>query len=927
MKRLRKAPKLLFGLGIPLAITLLVVLAVVGNPIPNSATVTEQELVELTEALEPEIGEVVEKRTETSKTFYRGVGSYTLVAAGPMHYQDTGGQWLQINNEIVSGVMSEDVYDFHLLQSTFDAGQIVEVSCDDSHVRFQPMPLQWNNDLGQIELIIIPQEVEGVVTNTEIPMVEPGDGYYEGRVDWADAYGTGRHFSYTVKPHRIAKLLTIDSTLPAPAQYIIDGGGAVLQLSFIFDPSSDLEIYVDGLLWDKKAEKSTFDAIEFRRDGEFIWQFDSALYWDSGGEQQLGITTLRKVGNNLWVDVLVPYTWLQAASYPVYVDPEITVFSSTSDGDLRDGDGSYTTAQGYATGSIAASGQTFVIGQTKVGSDFYVIRGFVFFDTSEVEEGSGIESAVLSLHGQYDGSTADFYIRLQNGMPDYPNDPLEAGDYNKAWYGGTVYGATSGYTSSFTTADYNAMTFSATGRAWIQMGSGAVSKFCLRSSEDLGISEPVGEEYVVVWSANKGVGYQPKLVVNYNPDPDVVIDDSVQSYLYYFANRGGPFWTSPDDGYVIYTDITTNDLVYRKTTDGGETWSAINTIVAGAIISYDCWADWQTPGDGGTVIHIAYLNSDTEYVCYASLDTDGAAEVLDNIQVCAGTGLFNAGTYRVYHTISITKTRGGNLAVATQYRDSNVSATYFYRFFTSPDGDTWTVESSTAGNPVEHYYDHFLLFPANLADDQDLWAAYWDDDAAIVSLKTYDDSGNSWTTIGEATISGTMVHANVYVNMDGAIRHSDGHLILAAWTAYDTTTADLKLWDINGAGSITETTDDVLTDSAESFLTSVFIDQASDNIYVAYAKGGAVGSTVTVYYKKSTDGGDGWGSQATMQTNVADDNKWISCGAVNAAWGGKFQPIWFDDDDNDLFTNAVYGITIEAVGEEAAGYSYGVIIG
>jgi len=119
----------------------------------------------------------------------------------------------------------------------------------------------------------------------------------------------------------------------------------------------------------------------------------------------------------------------------------------------------------------------------------------------------------------------------------------------------------------------------------------------------------------------------------------------------------------------------------------------------------------------------------------------------------------------------------------------------------------------------------------------------------------------------------------------------------------------LKVWDINGAASITAKTN-VITDTAEYFLVSVFINQVNDDIYVAYVGGTAAHSEVAALYKKSVDGGANWGGQQALQADAEDDERWISAGAMNAAWGGKFQPYWFDDDDDDLFTNVDNGVSI-----------------
>ncbi len=393
---------------------------------------------------------------------------------------------------------------------------------------------------------------------------------------------------------------------------------------------------------------------------------------------------------------------------------------------------------------------------------------------------------------------------------------------------------------------------------------------------------------------------------------DVTIDANVQTALGYRTLRGGTFWVSPTVGYDIYLNATA-DLVYKKTADGGGTWGAAQVIVAAASCNawmFDCWADWQTDGDAGTKVHIVYVSADTGEIRYVYLDTsDDSVGGDDLIETCQGNGIFNAqsGQYGTC-VVSITKTRGGNLAVAIKYKDSLNAE--FNSFYTSPDADTWTSKAS----PFDDDTDQCMLFPGNEADNQDVWGAYWDAPGDEILLATFDNSGNSWS---KQSVSGGMVERNNNKQWDGAIRLSDGHLILAAWNLWNNVAADLMVWDINGAGSITAKTN-VITNTKEYFLVAVFINQDNDDIYIAYIGGTLMGNFLAAFYQKSDDGAGTWGGQQAMQADAEDDMAGIWAGAVKAAWGGKFQPVWFNTDFNDIFTNTDNGISIAAVAAAAA---------
>ena len=384
---------------------------------------------------------------------------------------------------------------------------------------------------------------------------------------------------------------------------------------------------------------------------------------------------------------------------------------------------------------------------------------------------------------------------------------------------------------------------------------------------------------------------------------DIIVDAAVFSQSYEVGHRAGPFWKTDLIGYDIYIDNSFS-LQYNKTADGGATWAGGVDIEAHICNVSDAWADWQTDGDAGTKIHIAFIDTDDDNIRYIYLDTsDDSVGGDDIILACEGTGAINLTGDRTDHQISITKTRGGNICVAVRYKDS--APTTFEHFYTSPDADTWTDEASPWEAGAD---DCVLLFPANLADNNDVWALFSDASADTLTLKTYDDSGDSWS---EAAITSASGIGGAYINFDGQVRLSDGHLIVAVWNELDAATADLEVWDITDAGTITQKTN-VITNEAESAQVSVFINQVNDDQHITYFSGTAWSSLVKAVSQKSADGGVTWDGEIALQADAEDDERWLSAGCMKAAWGGKFQPIWFNDDLNGMFTNTDNGVSIAA---------------
>ncbi|MBE3122960.1 MAG: discoidin domain-containing protein [Thermoplasmata archaeon] len=122
---------------------------------------------------------------------------------------------------------------------------------------------------------------------------------------------------------------------------------------------------------------------------------------------------------------------------------------------------------------------------------YQVDRLYYFFDTSSLPDDATITAVTLNLYCQSDYSTTDFKITVQSGMPTYPHDPLVGGDFNMASYtgdGGTLT------TVGISVLGWNVLTLNSTGRGWINKTSW--TKFCLRSSRDIGNNNPTGNEYI-----------------------------------------------------------------------------------------------------------------------------------------------------------------------------------------------------------------------------------------------------------------------------------------------------------------------------------------------------------------------------------------------------------------------------------------------
>ena len=357
---------------------------------------------------------------------------------------------------------------------------------------------------------------------------------------------------------------------------------------------------------------------------------------------------------------------------------------------------------------------------------------------------------------------------------------------------------------------------------------------------------------------------------------DVTID-SAQQYAYAAFIRCGIYWVSPTEGYAFYREYAGDYTVFQKTINGGLTWGS-ETHVAFVPSSGSFWADWNTPGNSGTKIHTVWTRPGGNYIGYAYVDIYD--DSVSGEVIIESTAAQIQPVDLTQCSVSIIKTKGNVLA--SSYRIATTGVTV-YGFETSDDGgNTWITKTS----PWEATADHFMLYPANLSDPDDLWGIFWDVSENELSLKTFDYSTNSWS---EQLISENMTaDTDKYIQMSGDIRHSDGHIILSAWDKFSATNTTLKVWDIGDSSDINEMTN-IIDGGNGYFQNTTFIDQQTNDIYVYYLKG-TIETSVSVYYQKSTDGGTTWGGEVSFADSTGNYyNLWS--GGMKETLGGRAMPL------------------------------------
>lgn len=333
-------------------------------------------------------------------------------------------------------------------------------------------------------------------------------------------------------------------------------------------------------------------------------------------------------------------------------------------------------------------------------------------------------------------------------------------------------------------------------------------------------------------------------------------------------------------GYLFSID-TSDRLQMHKTTDKGSTWSTTQ-ITPNNSSRPTAWYERWTPGRTGGLIYLAYMyNGDT---VWRTVDTSD--DSLGSVNTCYN-GVYPADNPL---TLSISLSRGGNVCVAAESNSAGLQD----RFWVG------TTEKTT----VWDGQDHIILLPGNEADNNDIYALYWDRSANEISIKHYDNSANTWS---ETSISGSMVDSSLK-QWGATVRHSDNHIFLIAWTQIGSTTADVLCWEISDATTITARTD-VITNVGGAYggiSADLVMNQVTGSLYAFYSHGDSA-STQDVYYKVSTDGGVSWGAE-TAYSDAQTRWHGIHGGVSIDKDGGGIAPAIIDETADDWYNNVGNGL-------------------
>jgi hypothetical protein len=386
--------------------------------------------------------------------------------------------------------------------------------------------------------------------------------------------------------------------------------------------------------------------------------------------------------------------------------------------------------------------------------------------------------------------------------------------------------------------------------------------------------------------------FQEKRAWQIAADAEVPIDTTTVSATILAHQKSGKniVCKSADYCYAFYIDVN-NDLVYKKSTDGGANWDASATVLdAGTWVASAVWYDKWTPGDSGTYIHIAYFSTADDIMYERFQTTDNTH--LSTEATIASTG--QQGTLQAANDVAVSKGTDGDLYAATVDATAPTApANFTHKCPVSSDCTQSANWASAGANPWDGVGqdadgNHSLIIlplPDDASHDPgDMMLVSFDVDTAAngIEYKVYDDSADSWsanfTTILAATDSTTYTHT-----LSGTVNPTTGALYIS-WVnnAGTISTSVVNSYKYSSGSWSALTSPRTAVTNYYVTESSIGIDSSTNDLYVVYSRGTSATAN-DVFYSKSENDGSTWSMENLLSDGTDRNHRAISIDNYNAS--------------------------------------------
>lgn len=343
---------------------------------------------------------------------------------------------------------------------------------------------------------------------------------------------------------------------------------------------------------------------------------------------------------------------------------------------------------------------------------------------------------------------------------------------------------------------------------------------------------------------------------------EVTIDDTPNTNgLSHTAVQPTTVFLTDQIGYKFYRDGsggggTNGTCVYTKTTNGGTSWGSeimvdSQTDCEAIVVWYDQW----TPGDTGSYIHIATMDSGDDDLWYNRLDTSSDTLLMGSSPTSTSLSQSVMSITAATANHSMTKATDGTLYMSIADNGD--------RFVVSCASGCGTASNWTEvgdGTFMDADEDITMLLPL---DSGDILLINRDISANDLRSKVW--NGSSWSA-SWSTIDANALESGAYDIQMSAVRSpvtGDVYLAYIA-DANNFTVADHDIRIAKYSGGSWSNLPDLITDDTRGLTSvSLTVDENTDTVYVAYSARATLGTadSANVYWATSTASMTSWSSE------------------------------------------------------------------
>lgn len=148
---------------------------------------------------------------------------------------------------------------------------------------------------------------------------------------YPNAYGDGIDLKYTYLATELKEYVIINNrlNLGTPPSTVLQGNNISLKHEFALHNINNADLYIDDQLITSNGDYIGKEAY-FKFNNSKIFNLETPYAYDSEGNEVYGWYKFRKTLGDLWVELHIPYDWINTATYPVYIDPTTVIVTNTS---------------------------------------------------------------------------------------------------------------------------------------------------------------------------------------------------------------------------------------------------------------------------------------------------------------------------------------------------------------------------------------------------------------------------------------------------------------------------------------------------------------------------------------------------------------------------------------------------------------------